>query len=126
MTVDVLLPPGAEPLAARGAFELAVQHCTTRILLDLGAGTGGHPDAQRYRLPAAATWPDVLGFYTAHLAPGWRRVDAPQEQDGYRVARWRRRRVLRTEHLAVALLDDPVDTGDGPPFRVLVVAVEPR
>lgn len=119
-----LLPPGAEPLTERGAFEIAVRHCADRLLVDLGAGSGKHPATTTWSLPATTDWPAVLETYAA-LPDGWRQVPAPEQQYGYRLARWEHRRPLRTDNLAVALLDEPVTGGAPLPFRLLVVATEP-
>ena len=128
-TIDLLdlTPAGGEPLRERGAFELALQQCEQNVLRLLGAGSGKHPDLRRYRLPAQTDWPAVTTFYASKLDAAWRRSEVPEQQLGYRLRAWQREQAIGAQRFVVALLDQTgVGSDDARPFRMLVVAAEPR
>lgn len=131
-TDDVPVPAGLEPLRVRGAFDVRIALADAGLLQLLGAGTGGHPETFRYRAPVDIDWPALVDFYAARLPRPWQRVGVPEQQLSFRVAVWRRRRLLgsrllRPRTVAVALLEDLWAGAEVPdPFGVVIVGREPR
>ena len=117
-----LAPPGAQPLQARGAFELALSNCEAVIASQLRPGHGRLSFA-RYLLDNSASRDAVTAFYTGRLGPGWSPLGGyPQQQLGFHLHLWQRRDWLGSEPvLGAAWLDDLLPDAAGQPMRLLVV-----
>ena len=128
MSDTIPLVPGARVLRERGAFEVGLSLGEINLMVTLGARAGQRPDTFRYGLPVETDWLSVLDFYATHLQPRWHRDGTvPERQDTCRLAVWRRRRLLRTRTVAIALFDDPmIGTYTPTPFLALVIGIEPR
>ena len=118
-----LAPPGAQPLQARGAFELTLSDCEAAIASQIVPAHGALGFA-RYRLDTRATWPATVAFYAARLGPGWRVLGGhPAQQRGFHWQMWRRNDWLGSQPvLGAAWLDDLQPDAAGQPMRLLVVA----
>lgn len=122
-----LAPPGAQPLQARGAFELALSNCEAAIASQIVPAHGALSFA-RYRLDTIATWPATTAFYAGRLGPGWNVLSGyPAQQRGFHWKVWQRNDWLGSKPvLGAAWLDDLLPDAAGQPMRLLVVAASRR
>ena len=122
-----LAPPGAQPLQARGAFELALSDCEAVIATRLRPAHGALSFA-RYLLDNRASRDAVMSFYASRLGPGWSPLGGyPQQQLGFHLQVWQRRDWLGSKPvLGAAWLDDLLPDAAGQPMRLLVVVASRR